>query len=99
MSFYTIHPKEIESILRTKRALIIDVRSREEYCEDHYRNALNCPYGEMDCWIHRFPIRRPLLLYCDYGSTSLLAARRLAKEGYEVYTVIGGLHGIRGDRY
>ena len=33
---------------------------------------------------------RALILYCEYGSTSLLAARQLGKEGYEVYTVIGG---------
>ena len=33
--------------------------------------------------------------YCDYGSTSLLAARKLAKAGYEVYTVVGGIHAIK----
>ena len=80
-----------------KQAIMIDVRDREEYYSDHYRNALNCPYAEMERWVHRFPKKRALLLYCDYGSTSLLAARRLAREGYEVYTVIGGIHAIRGN--
>lgn len=94
MTFYTIHPREIEGVLLKKQALIIDVREREEYQKEHYRNALNCPYEELDCWMHRFPRKRALLLYCDYGSTSLLAARRLSKEGYEVYTVIGGMHAI-----
>ncbi len=36
------------------------------------------------------------LLYCEYGSTSLLAARKLGKkEGYEVYTVIGGANAMQ----
>lgn len=95
MGFYTIHPKEIDSVLMQKNAQIIDVRSREEYRRYHFRNAINCPYDDMGCWLHRFPKRRTLLLYCEHGSTSLLAARRLAKEGYQVYTVIGGIVGIR----
>lgn len=95
MAFYTIHPREIDSVLMQKNAQIIDVRSREEYRRSHFRNAVNCPYDDMEYWLHRFPKRRVLMLYCEYGSTSLLAARRLAKEGYEVYTVVGGIHAIR----
>ena len=33
--------------------------------------------------------------HCEYGSTSLLAARKLGKEGYEVYTVIGGANAMQ----
>ena len=33
--------------------------------------------------------------YSEYGSTSLLAARKLGKEGYEVYTVIGGANAMQ----
>lgn len=95
MTFYTIHPREIDAVQKNRNALLIDVREREEYRKEHYRNALNCPYEEMECWMHRFPKQRALILYCDYGSTSLLAARRLAKENYEVYTVIGGIHAIK----
>lgn len=45
--------------------------------------------------MHRLPKNRPLVLYCDYGSTSLLAARKLGREGYEVYTVVGGIEAMR----
>ena len=95
MAFYTIYPREISSILYQKKAIVIDVRDREAYREYHYRGAINCPYEEIDCWISRFSKRRGLILYCDYGSTSLLAARKLSKQGYEVYTVTGGMHAIQ----
>lgn len=95
MAFYTIHPREISNILFQKRAVVIDVREREDYREYHYRGAVNCPYEEIDRWLYRFPRGRTLILYCEYGSTSLLAARRLSQEGYEVYTVVGGIRAIK----
>lgn len=95
MAFYTIHPREIEDLLYRRRAMLIDVREPEEYREDHYRNARNLPYDQIDIWMYRLPKCRPLILYCDYGSTSLMAARKLSKEGYEVYTVVGGMDAMR----
>ena len=95
MAFYTIHARDMSGIMFEKRAIVIDVRDREAYRQCHYRGALNCPYEEMERWMFRFSKKRVLLLYCDYGSTSLLAARKLAKEGYEVYTVVGGIHAIK----
>lgn len=95
MDFYTIHPREIESILHRKRAIIIDVREWEKYQECHYPQARNLPYDGIDSWIHRLPRNRALILYCDYGSTSLLAARQLGREGYEVYTVVGGIEAMK----
>ena len=82
MTFYTIHPRELEDIMRRKHGILIDVREADSYREYHYPNARNLPY-------------RPLVLYCDYGSTSLLAARKLGREGYEVYTVVGGIEAMR----
>lgn len=96
MAFYTIHPREISAVLRGKRGIMIDVREREEYQKDHYQNARSCPYEEIETWKRCLPRNRALILYCDYGSTSLLAARELGREGYQqVYTVVGGIHAIR----
>ena len=88
MTFYTIHPRELEDIMRRKHGILIDVREADS-------NARNLPYEKIDQWMHRLPKNRPLVLYCDYGSTSLLAARKLGREGYEVYTVVGGIEAMR----
>ena len=90
MAFYAIYPKDIQNICYKNRVRIVDIREPEAYRKYHYRGAVNVPYEEDERWIYRFSKHRPLLLYCEYGSTSLLAARRLGKAGYEVYTVIGG---------
>ena len=78
-----------------KHALVLDVRERESYREGHFRGAYCCPYEEIDGWMRHFNRNRTLLVYCEYGSTSLLAARQLSKCGYEVYTVVGGMQAIR----
>lgn len=94
MAFYLIAPREIDTIMQEKGAILIDVREREEYRKAHYKNARNCPYEKIDVWMHHLPQNRALVLYCDYGSTSLLAARKLGKSGYEAYTVVGGFDAI-----
>ncbi len=95
MAFYTIHPRDIEGICFKKKPVIIDIREPEEYRAYHLKGARNVPYSDEPFWIQKFKTCRPLLLYCEYGSTSLLAARKLGKEGFEVYTVIGGVNAIR----
>lgn len=95
MAFSLIRPEEIEGILKRKRGMVIDVREQDAYREQHYPQARNLPYDNIDVWIRRLPRNRVLILYCNYGSTSLMAARRLSNEGYEVYTVIGGMDAIK----
>ena len=95
MRFQTIHPHEINQLMQTKRAILIDVRERESYQEYHHPQAKSFPYEKIDAGIHYFPTNRPLILYCDYGSTSLMAARMLGREGYEVYTVVGGIEAMK----
>ena len=95
MGFYTIYPREIENVRFRTHARVVDIRDRTEYRKYHYKGALNVPYKEEDDWGSCFPRSRPLILYCEYGNTSLLAARQLGKKGYEVYTVIGGARSMR----
>lgn len=95
MGFEIIRPQDMTEIIANRNAIVVDVRDREEYRTYHYRSAYNYPYEEIDQWSCRLSKRRAIILYCAYGSTSILAARRLAQAGYEVYTVTGGIHAIR----
>ncbi len=94
MRFQMIHPREIAHIQKHRGALVVDVREPEKYAQEHFKGARNIPYGELERCLCRLPAR-PMILYCDYGSTSLLAARKLGAAGYEVYTVIGGFDAMR----
>ena len=94
MSFYMLHPKEMEKIRCEKRAVIVDVREKTKYMSYHYKNAVNIPYSEDEKWLNRFCTDRVYILYCEYGNVSLLAARKLSQRGIMVYTVVGGIKAI-----
>lgn len=51
MTFYTIHPRELEDIMRRKHGILIDVREADSYREYHYPNARNLPYEKIDQWM------------------------------------------------
>lgn len=91
----TISPKMLDYYVDNKKAFIIDLRSEEEFVKGHIRNAHRITYTG-----GRFPYKPPkeyeLILYCERGSLSLIAAKELVREGYRVRSVIGGIHAYKG---
>lgn len=95
MNFEMIPPGELDKYVTDPDALIIDLRTPEEYMELHIKNAINIPYDRMQgCCM--FPMDMWLILYCERGGTSLTAAKELAAKGYHVKTVVGGILAYRG---
>ena len=82
-------------IVNKEHAVVIDVREQSAYQKYHYPGAYNFPFENIENWAGRLPKGRKLILYCEYGSTSLLAARRLSRDGYMVYTVNGGIQAMQ----
>ena len=35
---------------------------------------------------------KKIVVYCDFGGQSMMAARHLRKDGFEVYNIIGGVY-------
>lgn len=95
MDFEMIAPKDLDRYAKDRNAFIIDLRTPDEYVEEHIRGAVNIPYERLpNC--HSLPRDMYLVLYCERGSISMAAARELAEKGYRVKTVIGGIHAYRG---
>jgi Rhodanese-related sulfurtransferase len=73
-------------------ALVIDVRTIDEYEDGHLPNAINIPVGEL---IKRaaqiIPKDKPVLLYCESGSRSAMGAMLLKTMGYHNVTNAGGI--------
>lgn len=90
MSFYILHPKELDLIEKEKSAVIVDLREQSEYRKYHYKNAINMPYCGDENWLNCFCREKKYILYCEYGNISLLAARKLSQRGITAYTVLGG---------
>lgn len=65
-------------------AVLVDVRTREAYAREHLRGAVNVPLSVIleDPGAVTADETAPLLLYCDRGYQSEIAANRLAEAGY-----------------
>ena len=95
MDFEMIAPGRLDEYVQDPGALIIDLRSPEEYRERHIKGAVNIPFEKMqNCCM--FPLDVCLVLYCGRGGTSMKAAKELARRGYLVKSVVGGIHAYRG---
>jgi phage shock protein E len=74
-------------------ALIVDVRTPEEFVEEHYPNALNISVEEVQHRIDEFGDKnRPVIVYCATGSRSAYAARVLKHFGFRDVINAGGLY-------
>lgn len=91
----TISAHELDTYHRRRDVLIIDLRSSEEYKVSHFDGAVNIPYEEFENY-EKLPKTKLLVLYCDRGSASLLAARELDKRGFRVKSVVGGFAAYNG---
>lgn len=91
MEFQAISMKEIEKYMCQPNTWLIDLRTKEEYDRCHIEGARCIPYDDLEKYKKYIPKNNAYILYCERGVTSLLAAKELSKEGFKVYTAIGGL--------
>ena len=76
---------------------IIDVRSKNEYRENHLTGSVNIPLSDIKQKIEKIvPNKdRKILLYCQSGLRSKKAIRILEKLGYNnLYNLNGGIENI-----
>jgi phage shock protein E len=73
-------------------ALVLDVRTRDEFEEEHYEGALLIPVNELPARIAELGDKsRPIVVYCASGARSASAARFLKQSGFADVTNAGGL--------
>jgi phage shock protein E len=73
-------------------AIIIDVRTPEEYAEGRIRNAVNIPLSEIHVRLAEFgPKNKPIIVYCRSGRRSAEAKKMLIDNGFSDVTDGGGL--------
>ncbi|MCS7099791.1 MAG: THUMP domain-containing protein [Sulfolobales archaeon] len=68
--------------------VLVDMRSRDRYLEAHIPGAIHISELRPDP-------RTPVVLYCEYGSASLLAAMEMRKTGLRVFSLRGGFSRYR----
>ena len=64
-------------------ALIIDVRTNEEFISGNINGSINIPLGLLNEKINELDNTKPIILCCASGSRSSLARRVLKAKGFE----------------
>ena len=84
------------SVIETKikaGARIVDVRTAEEFDEEHYPEAVNIPVDELASRLSEVGEKNtPIVLYCASGARSAFAARLLKSAGFVDVVNAGGLY-------
>jgi phage shock protein E len=88
-------PKADLKALKAQGALIVDVRTPQEFRAGHFKGAANIPLDRIRGEIARFQKKqKPVILYCRSGNRSGMAASMLRQAGIEAYNA-GSLGAIR----
>ena len=99
MSIFSVFQKPdmdagVERCRQTPGAVLLDVRTPEEYAAGHVPGSLNIPLDRISG--ARLEKGAPLFVYCRSGARSGQACAILRQRGFEAAN-IGGILGYHGD--
>lgn len=90
--------KGLKEFRKTPEAVLVDVRSEDEYDLAHIPDSVNVPLKKLKKIGKQVPdLQTPVFVYCFRGIRADRAARRLAKMGYTDVRSIGGIAGYEGE--
>jgi thioredoxin len=78
----------------TSNPQLIDVRTPQEFAQDHIGNAQNMNWNSSDfvANVEKLDKSKPVFVYCKVGGRSSQAASKLAELGFtEIYNLDGGI--------
>ena len=77
---------------KLKNATIVDVRTPEEFTENHFPDAINIPLDQVQQNIDKFKeMPKPVIAYCRSGNRSGIAVSMLKQSGITDVINGGGL--------
>ena len=97
MSIFNIFARKdinegVRSFRESKNAILLDVRTREEYASGHIEGSRNLPLDEIDRVDSVIKDKNiPLYVHCLSGGRSARAAAYLKGKGYREVHDIGGI--------
>lgn len=89
--FEIIRLEELGQLMKEERVILIDLRDREKYEKYHLNGARNYALNNIDEWSRKIPDGISIVLYCEHGNKSLLAAKRMRGRKGKIYTIFGGI--------
>ena len=85
---------ELLDFIEINNAILVDVRTHDEYNSGYIENSLNIDYLSNDFSenVEKLDKNIPIVLYCRSGKRSSLSADKLSELGFkEIYNLEGGI--------
>lgn len=88
----SVSVQEAIRMVNHQRALMIDIRTPEQFKAGSIAQARNVPHNELSDKANTLPKDKPIILFCDAGRQSVSATTKLRKLGFEqAVSLQGGL--------
>lgn len=87
-----VSPAEAVAMMNNQDAIVVDVRTGQEYETGHITNAVNIPLGVLADRISELADykSRPIIVACRSGSRSATAASMFTRQGFETVLNLSG---------
>lgn len=88
-----LSPKQFQAKLSDKTAVLLDVRTPEEFKEGHLSKAINKNVNDQDFgnYTSKLDKKKIYFVYCLAGKRSHKAAVDMRQKGFTVYELEGGI--------
>lgn len=93
-TYRRVTARDARHLLARNEVTILDVRNVDEYARGHIPGSRNVPLGRLTRRSHEMPAGKPILVTCESGGRSAIAASLLEAGGHTV--VIDILDGFSG---
>jgi phage shock protein E len=97
MAFHSLSAQVADSTLARLiegGALLVDVRTAEEFATGHAEGSINIPVDELKMQLSKFEGQHHILVFCKTGNRSERAKTLLNAEGFEKVTNAGSWQDI-----
>ncbi len=95
----TLEPAALAPRLAAGDVTLVDVRNRSEWEAGHLPHALHVPLGHLAARLAEIPRDRPIVVQCQSGARSAIAASHLQRLGVvDVHDLIGGFQRWSAER-
>ena len=89
-----IEPNELTTLINRENAILVDLRTKEDYDAGHIMSALNYPHQDFENQMHELDRykERPIILVCDMGRNSANIGEKLKKADFKnIFRLNGGM--------
>ncbi len=95
---HAIPGSELPTLLKNGEYQLVDVRLQPEFARHHLKGSINLPLFQLRARMSELPQGKPLLLLCDSGVQSRVAAFILKEKGFDTAVLEGGLSQLQPDK-